>query len=95
MVERGLVRSTVVRYECIARVFLEQRPVGLELDRLTAADVSAFLARECPRRSVGGARELVESLRPLLRYLHVEGGARDKPATATVASACTSSTNAS
>ena len=76
-------------------MFLEQRPVGLELDRLTAADVSAFLARECPRRSVGGARELVESLRPLLRYLHVEGGARDKPATATVASACTSSTNAS
>jgi site-specific recombinase XerD len=73
LVERGLARSTVVRYECIARVFLEQRPVGLELERLTAADVSAFLARECPRRSVGGARKLVESLRPLLRYLHVTG----------------------
>lgn len=40
---------------------------------MTAADVSAFLARECPRRSVGGARKLVESLRPLLRYLHVTG----------------------
>jgi site-specific recombinase XerD len=73
LVERGLVRSTVVRYECIAPVFLEQRPAGLELERLTAADVSAFLARECPRRSVGGARKLVESLRPLLRYLHVAG----------------------
>ena len=73
LVERGLARSTVVRYECLARVFLEQRPVGLELERLTAADVSAFLARECPRRSVGGARKLVESLRPLLRYLHVAG----------------------
>jgi integrase/recombinase XerD len=73
LVERGLARSTIVRYECIARVFLEQRPVGLELERLTAADVSAFLARECPRRSVGGARKLIESLRPLLRYLHVTG----------------------
>jgi site-specific recombinase XerD len=73
LVERGLARSTVVRYECIARVFLEQRPVGLELDRLTAADVSAFLARECPRLSVAGARGLVSRLRPLLRYLHVAG----------------------
>ena len=73
LVERGLAPSTVVRYDCLARVFLEQRPVGLELERLTAADVSAFLARECPRRSVGGARKLVESLRPLLRYLHVTG----------------------
>lgn len=54
-------------------IALEQRPVGLGLERLTAADVSAFLARECPRRSVGGARKLVESLRPLLRYLHVTG----------------------
>ena len=73
LVERGLARSTVVRYECIARVFLEQRPVGLELERLRAADVSAFLARECPRLSVAGARGLVARLRPLLRYLHVAG----------------------
>ena len=73
LVERGLARSTIVRYECIARVFLEQRPAGLELDRLTAADVSGFLARECPRLSVAGARGLVSRLRPLLRYLHVAG----------------------
>ena len=73
LVERGLARSTVVRYECIARVFLEQRPVGLELERLMAADISAFLARECPRLSVAGARGLVSRLRPLLRYLHVAG----------------------
>ena len=43
------------------------------LEWLTAADVSGFLARECPRRSVSGARELVAGLRPLLRYLHVAG----------------------
>ena len=35
--------------------------------------MSGFLARECPRRSVSGARELVAGLRPLLRYLHVTG----------------------
>jgi integrase/recombinase XerD len=73
LVERGLARSTIVRYESFARVFLEQRPVALELDRLTAADVSGFLARECLRRNVAGARKLVESLRPLFRYLYVTG----------------------
>jgi integrase/recombinase XerD len=73
LVERGLARSTIVRYECIARMFLEQRPVGLELGRLTAADVSGFLARECPRLGAAGARGLVSRLRPLLRYLHVAG----------------------
>ena len=73
LVELGLARSTIVRYECIARVFLEHRPVGLELERLTAADVSTFLARECPRLSIAGARGLVSRLRPLLRYLHVAG----------------------
>ena len=35
--------------------------------------MSGFLARECPRRSVAGARALVAGLRPLLRYLHVAG----------------------
>ena len=35
--------------------------------------MSGFLACECPRRSVSGARELVAGLRPLLRYLHVAG----------------------
>jgi integrase/recombinase XerD len=37
------------------------------------ADVSVFLARECPRRSVSGARDLVCALRSLLRYLHLAG----------------------
>jgi hypothetical protein len=41
--------------------------------RLTAADVSVFLARECPLRTVAGARSLVVVLRSLLRYLHVAG----------------------
>ena len=71
--ECGLAPSTTASHERVARLFLEQRPDGLELDRLTAADVSGFLARECPRRSVSGARHLVADLRPLLRYLHVAG----------------------
>jgi site-specific recombinase XerD len=46
---------------------------GLDLARLAAADVSSFLARECPKRSVSGARDLVCALRSLLRYLHLAG----------------------
>src|SRR5664279_1909407 len=73
LLERGLASRTIVEYRRTAWLFLEQRPVGLELERLTAADVSGFLARECPRRTVAGARRLVSDLRPLLRYLHVAG----------------------
>jgi integrase/recombinase XerD len=60
--ERGLALSTIASYERGARLFLEQQPDGLELDRLTAADVSGFLARECRRLSVAGARHLVADL---------------------------------
>jgi integrase/recombinase XerD len=73
--ERGLAPSTIGNYERVARLFLvdcvEVR--GLALEELTAADVSGFLARECPKRSVSGARSLVFMLRPLLRYLYVTG----------------------
>jgi site-specific recombinase XerD len=74
--ERGLVEHTIYRHERVARLFLGglKRPDGrLDVARLTAADVSGFLARECPRRSVSGARDLVFALRPLLRFLHVSG----------------------
>jgi integrase/recombinase XerD len=73
--ERGVRQRTFVRYEPDARLFLSGRlgPDGVDLERLTAADVSLFLARECPRRSVASARCLVKVLRSLLRYLHVAG----------------------
>ncbi|MDQ6803992.1 MAG: tyrosine-type recombinase/integrase, partial [Actinomycetota bacterium] len=45
----------------------------LGLERLCAADVSSFLARECPKRSVSGARDLVCALRSFLRFLHLVG----------------------
>lgn len=73
--ERGLAESTICRYERVARLFLGDHERGgeLVLQRLSAADVSGFLARECPKRTVSGARDLVAELRPLLRYLHVAG----------------------
>jgi integrase/recombinase XerD len=72
--ERALTEHTVlVRYVPVARLFLDgvMGAEGLELERLTAAEVSSFLARECRRRSVPGARELVVALRSFLRYLHI------------------------
>jgi len=59
LLERGVCETTAACYEPRARLFLSQREglEGLGLDRLTAADVSGFLARECPvaRRRVGTA----------------------------------------
>ena len=75
-VERGLSAHTVLdTYGPAARVFLAGRdsPDGLGLERLRAVDVTSFLARECPKRSVPGARDLVCALRSLLRYLHLAG----------------------
>ena len=75
-VERALCDHTVFdAYVPAARLFLAgwDGPDGLGLERLCAADVSSFLARECPKRSVSGARDLVCALRSLLRYLHLAG----------------------
>ena len=50
----------MVNYVPAGRLFLAGRegPDGLAVDRLSAADVTVFLARECPRRSTSGARDL-------------------------------------
>jgi integrase/recombinase XerD len=75
-VERRLSDHTVLDgYAPAARLFLAGRegPDGLGLGQLSAADVTAFMARECPMRSVSGARDMVCALRSFLRYLHVTG----------------------
>jgi integrase/recombinase XerD len=75
-VERALSEHTVLdAYGPAARLFLAgwEGTDGLGLERLSAADVTSFLARECPKRSVSGARDLVCALRSLLRYLHLAG----------------------
>lgn len=71
--ERGLAQSTRRDYQRVAELFLAEQKGGLGLERLSAADVSVFLARECPRRSIASAQQLVTGLRALLRYLHVAG----------------------
>jgi len=76
LVERRLSEHTVRdAYVPAARLFLagRERPDGLALERLSAADVSMFLVAECPKRSVSGARDLGSALRSFLRYLHVAG----------------------
>jgi integrase/recombinase XerD len=73
--ERALTERTVLgSYVPVARLFLAgvMEADGSGLEQLTAADVSSFLVRECPRRSVAGARGWC-GLRPFLRYLHVAG----------------------
>jgi integrase/recombinase XerD len=74
--ERGLGEHTVlVRYGPDARLFLEAvLGVGdASVERLTAGDVSVFLARECPRRSFARATDLVVAVRSFLRWLHIVG----------------------
>ena len=73
LIERRLSKHTVLdAYEPAARLFLAGSD-GLGLERLRAADVAAFLVRECPRCSASGARDLVCALRSFLRYLHLAG----------------------
>jgi integrase/recombinase XerD len=58
----------------VARVFLKHRVRrcgGLELERLSAGDVSEFVAFECRRLTDGAAGGQVAKLRPFLVYLHV------------------------
>src|SRR6266545_6201393 len=74
LIERGLAASTVGDYQRIARLFLVLTTAGdIALERLSAREVTGFLARECPARSVPSAKILVCGLRSLLRYLHLVG----------------------
>jgi site-specific recombinase XerD len=73
--ERGLAATTVRRYENTARRFLqEQACIGdvLAPAALTAADINAFLLRECGRVSAGSAKGRVAELRSILRYLYLQ-----------------------
>jgi integrase/recombinase XerD len=77
--ERGLSEGTVRHYVPAARLFLASR-VGAELaglGRLSGADVSLFLAAECPKRSVSVARGLTNGLRSLLGWLYLTGRIAD------------------
>lgn len=74
-VERGLEERTARDYVDGVRPFLNERssPKGLDLARLSAADVTAFAAAHFPRQSRGVAKKTVVALRSLLRFLHLQG----------------------
>jgi integrase/recombinase XerD len=74
--ERGVIAKTVRRYEVVAHLFLSESGSttgALDLGSLAAGGVTEFVLRECRRRSVGSAKDVVAALRSLLRFLHVEG----------------------
>jgi hypothetical protein len=73
---RGLAPATVLRYENLARRFLQERydTVGEGfVERLAGPEVTAFLLRECGRVNLGAAKGRVAELRALLRFLFAEG----------------------
>lgn len=75
VLERRLAPSTIRGREQIARRFLTgctMTPGGTELS-ITAADVTAFLARESGRLSPGSMGAVSSRLRSLLRYLATRG----------------------
>ena len=74
--ERGLAAPTVLRYEKLARRFLQGRAEahgGRLVEELAGTDVVAFLVRETTRLTVGAAKGRVAELRSLLRYLYLKG----------------------
>jgi integrase/recombinase XerD len=73
--ERGLVAGTVCRYAEVAEPFLAEceRAGVLDLQQLTAGEVTSFVVRQCRGRRAGSAKVLVTGLRSLLRFLLVEG----------------------
>jgi integrase/recombinase XerD len=78
--EQGLAQSTVRAYLGTARLFLRQReaqPGGLDLENLTAGQVTGFVIEQCRTRRVAAAKVLVTGLRSLLRYLYWAGCTAD------------------
>ena len=74
--ERGLAAPTVLRYENLARRFLQHRVMVAGpgfVDALSGSDVVVFLLAETARLSVGAAKGCVAELRSLLRFLYLDG----------------------
>ncbi|MBV9163434.1 MAG: tyrosine-type recombinase/integrase [Pseudonocardiales bacterium] len=73
--ERGVLEATAQTYAQRARPFLVNRvrDGGLDLESLTAGDISAFAARWLPGLSQSSAKSAVTAWRSLLRFLHVSG----------------------
>jgi hypothetical protein len=64
MTERSLAMTTVRYYVAGARLFLSEFE-DCDLQSLSLADVTGFVVRQCPCRSVGNAKNLATSVRSL------------------------------
>ena len=75
LVERGLRPGSVHVYVEVLQPFVAQFATdsAVELERLTAAEVSAFVLAEASRRRGTSIRSVATALRSLLGYLHVQG----------------------
>ena len=73
--ERSLSESTVINYTPVARSFLSERfPRGaLRFQRITAADITAFVQRQATLVTSKRAPLVVTALRSFLRYLFLRG----------------------
>lgn len=73
--DRGLAAPTVLRYENLARRFLQERSAAGSrfVEDLTGADVAKFLLSETARLSLGSAKGCVAELRSLSRFLYLTG----------------------
>jgi integrase/recombinase XerD len=73
--ERGLAETTIGCNVALVRPFLTGLDTagGVDLRRLTAGDVTAFVVARCHGSGRASASSLVTALRSLLRFLHAEG----------------------
>jgi site-specific recombinase XerD len=73
--ERSLSEATVINYTPVARSFLSERfPKGpLHFQRITAADIIAFVQRQAALVTSRRAPLVVTALRSFLRYLFLQG----------------------
>jgi site-specific recombinase XerD len=84
LVERGLTVDTVSGRLGLVRPFLVGRVSAgeLDLEHLSAGDVSAFVVDSCCDGRCAGGKAMVAALRSLLRFLHAEGLIRERLADA-------------
>ncbi len=74
VLERGVGKATVVKYEHVAQLFLNYVLTGgSSVETLDGAAVTSFIAQHCRNCGIGAAKNRVKGLRALLRFLHEEG----------------------
>lgn len=83
--ERGLAATTARGYVDAVRGFVvarERSDGQLDLEALTAAEVTVFVVEACSAQTRGSAKMLVTALRSLLGFLHTDGILKESLVTA-------------